>query len=90
MSNNTIFKTEKEKEWLKALLRENDLKVVFTKADGSERELHCTLKEDEIPEEKRPKSTGRKQSEDAIAVFDLELCEWRSFRYDSLKEIIFQ
>lgn len=89
MSNNTIFKTEKEKEWLKALLRENDLKVVFTKADGSERELHCTLKESEIPEEKRPKSTGRKQSEDALAVFDLELCEWRSFRYDSLKEIIF-
>lgn len=90
MSN--VFKGKKEKDWLKALLRENAVTIVFTKKDGTDRELLCTLSEDKIPQEFAPKSENsldRARSEDALAVYDLEKGDWRSFRYDSVKEIRF-
>ena len=37
------------KEQLKGFLRENVLSVVFTKKDGSERVMECTLKPDLLP-----------------------------------------
>jgi hypothetical protein len=48
--------------------------------------MRCSLNEDFIPEDKRPKDSGRKQPEDSIAVFDIEKQDWRSFRFDSIKE----
>jgi len=70
------------------LLRTNQATVTFTKADGSERKMVCTLVESKIPADKRPKS---KESEEgsstvgsAVRVFDLEKGEWRSFRFDSV------
>ena len=49
----------------------------------------CTLVSDKIPSEKAPKNTGKSGSDDALAVFDLEKIEWRSFRWDSVKKIEF-
>ena len=37
------FKTKKEKDWLKGLLRESIVDITFTKKDGSERKMKCTL-----------------------------------------------
>lgn len=85
MSENIIFKTEDDKNWLKGLLRERDVTVIFTKKDGTEREMLCTLVESKIPEGKRPIGSGKVKNDDALAVFDLEKSEWRSFRYDSIK-----
>jgi hypothetical protein len=45
--------------------------------------------EDKIPSEKLPKNSGKAQSEESVAVFDLEKEDWRSFRFDSIKEIHF-
>jgi hypothetical protein len=45
----------------------------------------CTLAENKIPEGKRPIGSGKVKNDDALAVFDLEKLEWRSFRYDSIK-----
>jgi hypothetical protein len=65
------------------------LKVTFTKADGTEREMLCTknnqiISERYVPEEKK---TDRiyKEPEGVARVFDLEKNDWRSFRYDSVK-----
>ena len=85
MNQNNVFKTEEEKEWLKGILREREVTVIFTKKDGTERKMLCTLSENKIPEEKVPTGSGKTQNGDALAVFDLEKEEWRSFRYDSLK-----
>jgi hypothetical protein len=63
--------------------------ITFTKKDETERVMVCTLKEEKIPSEKSPKNTGKSQSDDAIAVFDLEKQDWRSFRFDSVKKIEF-
>jgi hypothetical protein len=81
--------TKEGREWLRGVLRNEKVTVTFTKKDGSERKLICTLKEDKIPSEKAPKNTGQAKSEDSIAVFDLEKIDWRSFRFDSVKKVEF-
>lgn len=67
-------------------LRTNQVAVKFTKADGTERRMLCTLVESKIPSEKLPKtqSTEGSTTGSAVRVFDVEKSEWRSFRWDSL------
>jgi hypothetical protein len=84
-----LFDDEEAKKWLKDLLRESAITVTFTKKDGSERAMYCTLLENKIPAEKTPKGTGKKENSESLAVFDLEKEEWRSFRWDSVKKIEF-
>lgn len=83
------FKTKKEKDWLLGLLRSEIVELKFTKKDGSERIMKCTLAEQKIPAENAPKGVERAKSDEAVAVFDLENNGWRSFRWDSLTEINF-
>ena len=78
-----------EKDYLNSLLHEGVLTVKFIKKDGSEREMKCTLKEDLIPLEMKPKGTGKAKPSDSIAVFDVDAVGWRSFRLDSVKELGF-
>lgn len=84
-----IFATKKGQDWLKGILRREEVTILFTKKDGTERKMLCTLKEDKIPQEFAPKTENRAKSEDALAVFDLEKNSWRSFRFDSIKEVKF-
>ena len=84
-----VFTTKKEKDWLIGLLKSEIVELTFTKKDGTERIMVCTLAEQEIPEENLPKGTNRKKSDETVAVFDLENNGWRSFRWDSLKNIDF-
>ena len=81
--------TPEGREWLLGLLRDSEVTVKFTKKDGSERKMLCTLAENKIPSEKLPKNSGKTKSDEALAVFDLEKQSWRSFRFDSVKEINF-
>lgn len=75
-----------------SLLHEGKQTVTFTKVDGTERVMECTLRADLIPEDKqpvepKPKSDGtpKKVSTDVIRVFAFDVREWRSFRVDSVK-----
>jgi hypothetical protein len=83
------FKSDFEKNWFRTLLKETPITISFVKKDGTERKMICTLSEKEIPQEKMPKNTGKAQSDEAQAVFDLEKQEWRSFRWDSMKKFEF-
>ena len=83
------FKTKKEKDWLIGLLRSEIVELTFTKKDGSERIMKCTLAEQKIPAKNAPKGVERAKSDEAVAVFDLENNGWRSFRWDSLTNINF-
>jgi hypothetical protein len=74
---------------LKRLLHEKVVTVLFTKKDGTEREMLCTLLPEHLPvvdkkegDEVKPL---KKQSEESIAVWDLEAKAWRSFRVDSVR-----
>ena len=80
---------EINREELKNKLLSQIALVKFTKQDGSDREMFCTLLENKIPQEKKPKNVKKSENFDILSVFDLEKQDWRSFRVDSLKSIRF-
>ena len=86
----TQINTKEGREWVCETLQTEKLTVFFTKKDGTERKMICTLAENKIPSEKMPKNSGKSKSDDALAVFDIEKNEWRSFRWDSVTKIEFE
>lgn len=86
-----VFNDANSKEWLAEVLRTGAIGVEFTKVDGTKRVMSCTLDERIIPVESIPKTSGtsRTKSLDALAVFDVDIGEWRSFRWDSITAITF-
>lgn len=77
-------------ELLKEALRTNDqgVRIVFTKADGTERVMRCSLNPSLLPAATPKESkTARAVSTETLAVYDLENEGWRSFRYDSVIEV---
>jgi len=81
--------TKEGREWLHGLLKLQEATISFTKKDGTKRKMLCTLAESKIPSEKLPKNSGKSKSDDALAVFDVEKNDWRSFRWDSVTKIEF-
>ena len=69
-------------------LQNNVCEVLFTKSNGEERLMECTLMRDEIPEEMMPKTDGNTVAPnlDIVKAFDVEINQWRSFRVDSVIE----
>lgn len=63
--------------------------VTFTKVDGTERTMPCTLDPTILPqvEIKEEKVVPRKLNIDTLRVFVTDIKEWRSFRIENLKEI---
>lgn len=59
--------------------------VTFTKTNGEERVMKCTLNEDVVPPFE-VKGT-KKKNDDVVSVWDLEKNAWRSFRVDSVKAL---
>jgi len=77
-------------KWLKSILPTTEATITFTKVDGTERVMKCTLEPAKLPvavikEDAKP----RKQSDStkALRVFDLEKQEWRSFTIKNLRRI---
>lgn len=77
------------KDWLGDKLKLMDAKVTFVKKDGTERVMKCTLREDVIVPHEKKTERVKAQNSDTLAVWDLDKKEWRSFRYDSIKEVQF-
>jgi hypothetical protein len=76
--------------WLKGILKVSDAKVTFTKKDGTERIMRCTLDPKQLPP--APVTEGevkkeRKVNDDVVAVYDLEAQGWRSFTLKSVKSV---
>ncbi len=74
-----------------SMLKTNVCDVHFTKVNGEERLMRCTLNEDRLPDS--VKSQLQQQDErheqpafkdNVIPVWDLEKEGWRSFRVDSV------
>jgi len=77
--------------WLKSMLQMGPATITFTKVDGSERVMKCTLEAKDLPpavplaEGKTPRKET--VSTKALRVFDLEKKEWRSFTTKNVKRI---
>ena len=77
------------KQEINAMLREGVRTVTFTKADGTERVMKCTLADSYLPDQLDVEEyISRKKNDDVCAVWDIEANGWRSFRIDSIKEIV--
>lgn len=75
-------------DWLKKMLKSNILTVTFTKKDGTERVMQCTLDPQLLPtvfENKNKKE--RSLNKDNLSVFDIEIGEWRSFVIKSITKV---
>ncbi len=78
--------------WLRLALKTKVLGVTFTKKDGTERVMRCTLDTNLIPKKEIKEGQEfkeRKQSDTSIAVYDLDKKEWRSFVVKSVKTVDF-
>ena len=65
--------------------------ITFTKVDGTERTMPCTLDPTLLPAveliENEDKRVPRKLNIDTLRVFVTDINEWRSFRIENLKNI---
>ena len=82
------------RSWIREALQTTTITVEFTKADGTLREMNCTLQPDKLPTAVGPidgiiKEGKQRKEPDAesLRVFDIDKQEWRSFRFDRLKKI---
>ena len=67
---------------------QTEVKLSFTKKDGTIREMKCTRKDFLIPDDHKPKGeSDREVNKEVFPVYDLENEGWRSFRVDSLLSI---
>ncbi|MDP7366892.1 MAG: SH3 beta-barrel fold-containing protein [Candidatus Pacebacteria bacterium] len=65
-------------------LQKRAMRITFTKVNGEERIMDCSLQEHIVPE---TSESNRKQNKEILPVFDINKGEWRSFRLDSVTNI---
>jgi len=84
-----IIDLNNKTEMLK-LLKSKVVVVTFKKKDGSDRVMNASLRSDLIvPYEKKTERVLNRNDE-VQSVFDVDLQEWRSFRWDSLVRFQFE
>ena len=73
-----------ERKELISKLKDGDVSVTFTKKDGTERVMKCTLKEDVVP----LVESSKKENVGVVVVWDTEKNAWHSFRMDSITNVV--
>lgn len=89
------------RKMLSKRLQENILKITFTKKDGTERTMLCTLKSGHIPHGElvghtecgdpiymiKESTRTKAKNDEVLSVWDIENNGWRSFRLDSVIKV---
>lgn len=77
------------RKMVRSILTIAEATITFTKKDGSERVMRCTLNSGLIPSDKQPKEdTEVKSRTDTVqVVYDLDADGWRSFSWNSVIEV---
>jgi len=94
---------EQIREWVRGLLVNGEITITFVKADGTDREMLCTVDPTRIPPKvavtlthstapvdgivRENKRPKKEPDPHSLRVYDLEKQEWRSFRFDRLKRV---
>lgn len=71
---------------VKSALLNGPTTIVFKKVDGTLRTMKCTLNEALLPKREITES-DRKVNDGVQTVFDLELNQWRSFKWDNFVSV---
>lgn len=80
---------KKFRKWIKGVLQRETATLTFQKKDGTMRVMKASLRESDFPVYEKKTESVRKQNDEVLSVVDLELNEWRSFRFDSIEKIEF-
>ena len=89
MSAEKPLATTEGREWLQSHLRMGTVTVIFTKNDGTERTMNCTLQEGVVVPHKNKTDKTKVENDEGLAVWDIDKSAWRSFRLDSIKTVQF-
>ena len=87
---NNFFASPTLYENIREFLLDEIIEVCFTKKDGTERKMLCTLKAEHIPAYNTPileDEAGAVENKSYMNVFDVENNGWRSFIIDNVKYI---
>lgn len=80
-----------DKYMLKEMLLNGIISVVFEKADGTIREMNCTLSPSEMPPqlltEVQNAAKVRTENPDLLAVWDVDANGWRSFNVSKVRSV---
>jgi len=68
-------------------LKNNVCEVTFTKVNGEQRVMPCTLRADVLLAVDQVKESARKVNENIVSVWVTDAAGWRSFRVDSVTDI---
>lgn len=82
-----LVKNPEFAQYLREYLTEATIAVTFIKKDGTPRRMLCTKQSEWIPADKQPKGTGSTPTGDAVAAYDMEKQEWRSFNTSNITRI---
>lgn len=78
-------------KWVKGVLISTTPTITFTKKDGTERVMRCTLRNDLLPaQEINEDKTPRKYSDKVMSVYDVDAQGWRSFTINAVKRVEFE
>lgn len=75
-------------EDLKRWLRNGLVEITFTKVDGTERTALATLCPNLIPDEYKPKGTGKDYTDRQLRFFEFNAYQWRSCLIPNLTGIV--
>ncbi|CAB4127398.1 WYL domain containing protein [uncultured Caudovirales phage] len=87
--NSIDYSDDGVRNMVRSILTIAEATITFTKKDGTERVMRCTLNGGLIPSNKHPKedSTSKPRTDAVQVVYDLDADGWRSFSWDSIIEV---
>lgn len=81
------------RDWIKGVLQTTpEVTVTFTKKDGTERVMKCTLDPNILPKQEVKEGqdrTERLKTDAVMPVYDVEAKGWRSFTLRAVKRVEF-
>lgn len=76
------------REYMISELKQRVCRVIFKKVNGEERDMHCTLIEDVLPDAKKDDPISQKKvravNKEVIVAFDTMKGAYRSFRVENV------
>ena len=81
------FELHATKQSISELLRNHEATITFTKKDGTERVMKCTLKEGVVVPHEKTTDRVKEPKPDILPVWDLEAQAWRSVTIPNILSI---
>jgi WYL_2, Sm-like SH3 beta-barrel fold len=72
------FELDASKRAIASLLRQHEAIITFTKKDGTQRVMKCTLKEGVVVPHEKTTDRVKEPKPDILPVWDIEAQAWRS------------